>query len=444
MTWFVIRYLKHKIDKMSLIPANFDKIIKNGGLTYGACLLSVIIMPVYIHLLPPVMILWVLFLAWERKMYHDTDAERDKKALILFFLFLLFYMWQISGLLWTHSINTGLERLIKRLSFILFPLVLFYPGSLIQKNIKLIIRLFALGTFVYVLFCFGQAIAHSLIHTENKLVFSVHPTDYEYENFFIGMRFSFPVHPSYLAMYIVISVLILLESLFDSSVNLIIKSLFSLSVIVLLIALYLLSARAGIIAGIVIFPTYCFAKLYDKMPKWILLLLIAAIALAFTIVAVNNDKVGNFITGVSKDNINKTLKTDPRMLIWQSAAGVIKKHPVLGVGTGDATRMLKDEFVSRGFFDGYYDNLNAHNQFLEIWIENGVIGLIIFFSILAYMIFISVKQRNILLALFIITIIIFFLFETMLNRIAGVSFFALLTFLLINIGEKCNAEYKET
>lgn len=425
---------------MNLIPANINKNIMNHALTYGACLLSVILLPVYIHILPPVMVLWVLFFAVEKKFCPDPDAERNKKALILFLLFLLFYVWQISGLLWTHSINTGLERLIKRLSFILFPLVLFYPGSRIQKNIILIIRLFALGTLIYVLFCFGKALDHSLINTDNKWIFSVHPTDYEYENFFIGMRFSFPAHPSYLAMYIVISVLILLESLFDRSLNLTIKCLFSLSVIILLIALYLLSARAGIIAGIVIFPAYCFFRFYNKIPKWILLLIIAAIALAFVFVAIKNDKVGNFVTGVSKNNIDKTLRTDPRMLIWQSATGVIKDHPVFGVGTGDATRMLKEEFVSRGFIDGYYDNLNAHNQFLEVWIENGVIGLIMFLTLLVYMIYISIKQHNLIFGLFTITIIIFFLFETMLNRIAGVSFFGLMSFLLIHMEQERNVQ----
>jgi O-antigen ligase len=111
--------------------------------------------------------------------------------------------------------------------------------------------------------------------------------------------------------------------------------------------------------------------------------------------------------------------------------GVVRKNLIFGVGTGDASDKLKEEFVSRGYIDGYYNNLNAHNQFLEILVENGLIGLILFLSILAYMAYMAVNKQNILLGLFIITTIVFFIFETMLNRLAGVSFFGLFSFLLI-------------
>jgi hypothetical protein len=45
--------------------------------------------------------------------------------------------------------------------------------------------------------------------------------------------------------------------------------------------------------------------------------------------------------------------------------------------------------------------------------------------------YIALNKKNILLGLFIISVIIFFIFETMLNRLAGVSFFGLFSFLLI-------------
>lgn len=418
------------------MDGNIRNFIKSGGLTFSACLLSVIILPLYIHILPPVIILWILFFAVEKKLVPDDGAKRDKKAFVLFFLFVIFFLWQISGLLWTGSIDTGFERLAKRLSFVLFPLVLYYPGLKIQMNIKLILKIFALGTLVYVLYCFGNALDNSLIEMKNQWIFYPHPKEYDYENFFYGMRFSFPFHPSYLAMYIILSVLILLESLFDRGIKLMVKCLLSISILILLIALYLLSARAGILAGILIFPLYFFFRFYKKLPKWILILGIGSLAATFTVVAKKNDKVGQMISSISREKIGETFRKDPRLLIWKSAIGVIGKHPVLGVGTGDATRRIKEEFVLRGYFEGYYDNMNAHNQFLEIWIENGIIGLLLFLSILSYMIYISINQHNLLLGLYTIAIIIFFIFETMLNRIAGVSFFALMSFLLIQLADK--------
>jgi len=101
------------------------------------------------------------------------------------------------------------------------------------------------------------------------------------------------------------------------------------------------------------------------------------------------------------------------------------------VGTGNASEELKKEFISRGYVKGYYDNLNAHNQYIEILLENGLIGLILFMAIFGYMIYIAVSERNILYGLFIIMMIVFFFFETILNRLAGVTFFPLFSFLLL-------------
>jgi O-antigen ligase len=198
-----------------------------------------------------------------------------------------------------------------------------------------------------------------------------------------------------------------------------------------LISLYQLSARAGFLAAIIVFPLYFLIKLYNRYSRWAVLTIIIIMALLFTFLAVKNSRVSNLISTVSDQKIEDGIRKDPRLLIWQSAFGVIKDNPILGVGTGDASSKLKEEFALRGYLEGYYDNLNAHNQFLEIWLENGIIGLILFLCILGYIIHLAIKQKNILLGMFIITTIIFFIFETMMNRLAGISFFALFSFLFI-------------
>ena len=89
-----------------------------------------------------------------------------------------------------------------------------------------------------------------------------------------------------------------------------------------------------------------------------------------------------------------------------------------------------------------YDNLNAHNQYLEVFLGTGLIGLLIFISILTYMIYLFKLKRNLLFGLYISIILIFFLFESILNRIAGVTFFSLFTFLLLYL-EDNNSLSKE-
>jgi O-antigen ligase len=83
----------------------------------------------------------------------------------------------------------------------------------------------------------------------------------------------------------------------------------------------------------------------------------------------------------------------------------------------------------------YYDNLNAHNQYLEVLLGTGLIGLLIFVSILSFIIYLVFLKRSLLFGLFILIIMMFFLFESILNRIAGVTFFSLFSFLLLYLDD---------
>jgi O-antigen ligase len=407
------------------------KIFREGGLSLTFCLLSVSILPIYIHYLPPIMLLWVLCWIWENKSVLKKDIITDNKVVRLFFLFMIFYLWQVAGLFLSDSLNTGFERLFKRLSFVLFPLVLFYPGSGIIENIKLITRLFALCTFIYIIYCLGNAIHNSIIIENHSWIFNPHPVDYDYENFFYSSRLSDPVHPSYLSMNIVLSVLIILEALFDRSLKYLKKGFYLMMLITFLVVIYLLSSRAGMLSAIIVLPLYFLYRLFERFPKWLIFLSLAVMILIFLKIAWTNKRLYYNTDGVTRIQPDEILKNDVRYNIWRSAFGVIKQNLIFGVGTGDATQELKNEFQKRGFVDGFYDNLNAHNQFLEILLENGLIGLILFLAIIGYMLFLAINQQNHLMVFFIIITITFFFFETMLNRLAGVSFFSLFSFLLL-------------
>lgn len=415
---------------MSLRIKNF---LGDKKLTFFVSIAVVSIMPVYVPYLPPFMILWGVFWLWENNFTVKRNMFLNNKASVLLFLFLGFYIWQIVGLLYAENLSTGYERIFKRLSFLLFPLVLFYPGEKISKNANMIIRVFAISSLVFVIYCLGNAIHHSISIVAGKYVFNSHPADYNYENYFYGSRLSFPLHPSYFSMYIVLSILISLETLFDSSLRSVIKIFFSLMILVFLVALYLLSSRAGLLAAIVVLPLYFLYKLSQKFSKWIIFSLFIALILIFLRIAWTNDRLNYNTDGVTKSQPTEILKNDVRSNIWKSALIIVKHNLVTGVGTGDATDDLKREFISQGYVEGYYDNLNSHNQFLEVILENGLIGLLLFLSIFGYMFYLSISQRNLILGLFLIVMIIMFMFETMLNRLAGISFFSLFSFLLLHI-----------
>ena len=73
---------------------------------------------------------------------------------------------------------------------------------------------------------------------------------------------------------------------------------------------------------------------------------------------------------------SKDISVNTRTQIWQAAFEIGKKHPVFGYGTGfDNVRQLLHN-------DYKIMQPHAHNIFLEIWLENGIFGVILFAAVL--------------------------------------------------------------
>lgn len=409
-----------------------QRILESRKLTYYTSLICVALLSLYIHWLPPFMIALVVFWFAENKKGFNFRESLISKPGRLFLLFLVLFIWQAVEVLFADSYGAGAERIIKRASFLIFPLALFYPGSVIVMNVRTILKVFAISTLIYIFYCFGNAIDNSIIVKEGITVFYPHPELYTYENFFYGNHFSDIVHPTYLSMFVITSLLISLESVFDISLAGAKRISWFFCSLLFVIVIYLLSSRAGMLAAIVVLPLYFLIKLYSRVTKYLIYILIVVLVVGSVLLIKTNSRIQYSLEEVKSENINKTLDSNVRFVIWKSAFGVISRNLLLGVGTGDASAELKEEFLNRGYKDGYYDNMNSHNQFLEILLENGLIGLIIFLFIIGYIAYISISNQNLILGLFLLMMLVFFMFETLLNRLAGITFFPLLTFLLVH------------
>lgn len=116
---------------------------------------------------------------------------------------------------------------------------------------------------------------------------------------------------------------------------------------------------------------------------------------------------------------------DFRLSLWRNAFLVWEEEPLMGFGVGDAKKRLMEVHGEQGldavFNTKYY---NAHNQFLETAMQTGLIGVIALFIVLAIPIYYSIRKKQELIFQFLIICFINFLFESMLQRLAGVLFFA--------------------
>jgi O-antigen ligase len=379
------------------------------------------------------MIALVLFRFLEKNPAMSLRGLYGQKGTKLFMLFIILFVWQVIGLLFTDSINSGAERIFKRASFILFPMALFLPAEGLKLKIRILLRFFVLFILIYLIYCVGVAFNNSITIKDGEWIFNQYHELYTYESFFVGSRLSGSVHPTYLSMYLVVALLISLDTFFDQTIKTRSRAIWLFLSIIFLFFVFLLVSRAGILAVAIVLPVYLIIRLYKRISSWIIISILALFFLISGIMIWKNSRLNYTIEDISMEHIDKTIQEDARLLIWRSANGIIKNNWLFGVGTGDASSELKKEFLERGYSQGYYDNLNAHNQFLEIMLENGIIGLILFLGILGFMCFIAIKDHNYLLMLFLVTMVVFFMFESILNRLAGITFFPLFTFLLVHL-----------
>lgn len=79
-----------------------------------------------------------------------------------------------------------------------------------------------------------------------------------------------------------------------------------------------------------------------------------------------------------------------RLLIWNSAYTMFKDHPALGVGLGRYKDNYQKKYISPKAKEPYLSH--AHNNFLQMLAENGIVGFVGFLTLLACFIGYSFKR----------------------------------------------------
>jgi O-antigen ligase len=416
-----------------MFKESFNKRLKNGDIAYATALFIMVVLPIHYYYLPPLMIMLGLSWIFENYSAFGELFRSGSRCRTLFIAFLVFYLWQIAGLLYTEDMRLGWSNVFGRLSIFVFPLILFSPGKKIRMNIFRLLRIFALSTAAYTLTCFGYAFYRSISFQGGNWLFNPHPPEFDWSNYFYGPDLTYSIHPSYLAMYVLLAVFISFESWYDHSLKISYRIGWLIIAIFLSCSIYFISSRAGIISGLLMISFYAVNKIIKQKTSrfiWIIFLFV----LIFSLPLIRkNDRINNLLAGFTeKDGINLR-RQDERVIIWESVIRLIRHNPVLGVGIGDVRTELTNEYIRVGEDKLGREKLNAHNQFLEVFLEGGVIGFTIFVFILGFMIFIAVNEKNLLYGLFILMILVFFMFETVLYRLAGIAFFSLFSFILPHI-----------
>jgi hypothetical protein len=128
-----------------------------------------------------------------------------------------------------------------------------------------------------------------------------------------------------------------------------------------------------------------------------------------------------------------------RFEFWRAAVGIIRKHPILGVGTGDPGLAFKEEYQVNGTLLKEEYRFRSHNQFLAMGVAFGVLGMGWFLFSLFYPLFQRDIRKDFLYLCFFFIAFISMINEDTLETQAGVTFFAFFSALLLFSREKPSA-----
>lgn len=398
-------------------------------INYYSCILLAFWLPLYKKLLPYAIAIFIITWLLEGDIIDKFKKNDSKYNRIVLTTAMLFFLVHFIGLFYSKNINAGLFDIQVKLSMLILPITFLTINDIIIKKRKVILFSFVIGNIIASLYCLGVAFYNSIDIIPSGISFN--PNAGSYDNFFFYFYLSKFHHPSYASLYLAFSIIIAINFILDKKTGRWIRILLILCIGLNLTMIYLLSSKAGIISGIItlIGVSYIVVR---KINKILILGSLGIIILISGYFFINNPRVQILVNSLDKSDPRPiAISSSIRLEVWQIAISLIQDNLICGVGTGDVHKELNKAYKVKGFHSALEQNLNVHNQFLETFVTVGIVGFVTLLSLFIIPIRKAFSGRdNIFLFLLLLTGTNF-LFESVLNTIAGVTFFSFFYYLLV-------------
>lgn len=412
--------------------SRINEYLRKESFSFFFASVCIFLIPFYTFYTPPFLILWLISRVLEirsLKKNNEHIQPSSSHTRITAILFTVFFILQCVSLFYSKDFAKGLNLIFSRLSFLIFPLLFLFPGKKISENSRYLLNIFAVGTVLFIIYSLIYAVYRSVSFIDGQLIINTHPENKYWLSYFFGSDFSVNQHPSYTAIFVVFSMIIAIDAVFVTKGFT--RLFWTASTVLLIFSIYLLSSRSGFLIAIITIPIYFSIKLLKNnkivISAFFLILLVAGgVGMIKT-----NQRMKFYMEQISKGTLLHENSTDSRILIWKSGLNIVQENLLFGVGIGDVRDELMEEYINIGDEDLIKSHYNAHNQFIEIAIEGGIVSLIAFLILLGYFASVAIRARSLLLTLFLTMIVISFLFETILYRLAGIMFFTSIIFILL-------------
>lgn len=343
---------------------------------------------------------------------------------------LCFFGMNCISILYSFDLDTGIFKLTTKLSFIIFPVLIYLLNS---DGRKIILSGFISGL-----------INGALVSMILSFIRAIYRYGSIGKDAFREDMYSWNLHASYLSLILIIAVLFLWRDLKKGSLKSLVYALVFTG-LALGNLLIVRSLGAMVCVGVILLVLPFWKGVSLRSWKWLSLIpifVLVFISLVKFSPKFNNDFTTTYyrITDWIKSpeeflltNKNNMESNTVRLVSWTLASRLIAKFPY-GVGIGDEFSALEIEYRFYGYTYYVYKKLNPHNQFIQTGVGTGWIGvyfLITFFFLMLFKLFI---RGDMFLFLIVLSIALSCCFESMLERQVGVILLSII-FVIVEFSE---------
>lgn len=364
------------------------------------------ILPLYI--VEPLMWLWFIYLGVN---FKQSDWSIDRTKLPLLFL-ICFYLIELLSLTYSSNVIFGVKALNSYLPVLLLSLLMIGTPIAkvpVVKTVKALVISLYIGIFSSLIF-----VAYSFVFNNSfSSILNIDP-----ESAFSEVLLHW-MHRSYLAFALAIG-LVYFYIVIDGRTKLVYWWLTYLSVVLFI---WYSGARMPLIYIILLgfgIGVDCLLK-YRGLVK--VLLASTVILLITSVILLYNHSGFAVFKNMLSASPDQLVKLDSRFQIWSIAVSVIEKNVIFGVGIGDVKELLMQKYAINNFKLGELLSYNSHNQFLHIWLESGILGLLFFCLSLISTLFVFKNINFSIRLLYVVIVFCAFFVENILQRAAGRELF---------------------
>jgi len=359
----------------------------------------------------------VLFLCSFVKFKKETYISLFNKKHLVPLLFIVFFIIQVVGMLYAYNFSRAFSNVTKNIVLLILPITFINLSESIDIQ-KIKSSLYGLIVGITVI------IASSYLNILKTILSGEHGLG-SLVTYFVRKEFVkeaiIEIHPPYLALLVIFAIVPIWKQKFPKN-----KKSRYLLLFCFLFALYSISSFMSFIILAILFVFY-FVSLFKKQKRKHILIISSIIA--FCVVLLNNINYEESIKDFRGGSLFKRIewsflkgKLDTsRPENWRSVLSVSKNNILIGIGSDGGMHELQKYRNERS--ESYINKHNAHNQYLEVLLRFGIIGLTVYLFLIYLLIITALKSKDKTFGWFLIVFIVSCLVESYLQRQIGLTFF---------------------